>query len=171
MVQVDTTRPYFISSYVFVYKKSAGYDLTSLDSPVLRQVKIGYEAETPVEDGLKLRTLTIGAKPFLTADNPDVSPNDLIEAVESGRINVGLTWDPAVGYYLKNHPDLAVVVIPNSRSQGSPEQYSFPMAAATRENDKSLNAQVSHAIASHMAEINAILRAYNIHFETPGGSS
>jgi mxaJ protein len=171
MMEVDTTRPYFISSYVFVYKKSSGYDVTSMDSPELRHLKIGYEAETPVEDGLKLRTLTIGAKPFLTADNPDVSPNDLIEAVESGRINVGLTWDPAVGYYLKGHPDLVVAVIPNSRSQGSPEQYSFPMAMATRENDKALNAQVTHAIGSHMAQIDTILHQYNIRFETPGGGS
>jgi mxaJ protein len=171
MMEVDTTRPYFISSYVFVYKKSSNYDLTSLDSPELRHLKIGYEAETPVEDGLKLRTLTIGAKPFLTADNPDVSPDDLIKAVEAGRINVGLTWDPAVGYYLKDHPDLVVEVIPNSRSQGSPEQYSFPMAMATRENDKAFNAQVTHAINSHMAQINAILHQYNIHFETPGGGS
>jgi mxaJ protein len=171
MLEVDTTRPYFISSYVFVYKKSSNYDLTSMDSPELRHLKIGYEAETPVEDGLKLRTLTIGAKPFLTADNPDVSPNDLIEAVESGRINVGLTWDPAVGYYLKDHPDLVAEVIPNSRSQGSPEQYSFPMAMATRVNDKALNSQVTRAISSHLAEIDAILHQYNIHFETPGGGS
>lgn len=169
LFQVDTTRPYFISSYVFVYKKSSGYDITSLDSPILKQVKIGYEAETPVEDGLKLRTLIIGAKPFLTADNPEVSPNALVEAVESGQIKVGLTWDPAVGYYLKNHPDLTVAVIPNSRSQGSPEQYSFPMAMATRSNDKALNAQVTRAIASHKAEIDAILHQYNIHFETPDG--
>jgi mxaJ protein len=167
--QVDTTRPYFISSYVFVYKKSAGYDITSLDSPDLRRLKLGYEADTPVEDGLKLRTLIIGAKPFLTADNPDVSPGELVGAVESGRINVGLTWDPAVGYFLKSHPDLVVAVIPNSRSQGSPEQYSFPMAMATRENDKALNAQVTRAISSHIAQINAILHQYNIHFETPDG--
>jgi mxaJ protein len=171
LVQVDTTRPYFISSYVFVYKKSSDYDLTSLDSPVLRRVKIGYEVDTPVEDGLKLRTLTIGAKPFMTADEPDASPDQLVEAVEAGEINVGLTWDPAVGYYLKSHPDLTVVIIPNSRSQGSPEQYSFPMAMATRENDKALNAEVSKVIVTHKSQIDAILREYNIHFFTPGEGS
>lgn len=171
MQQVRTTHPYFISSYVFVYKKSAGYDLSSLDSPVLRHVRIGYEAETPVEDGLKLRALTVGAKPFLTADKEDVSPGDLISAVESGSVNVGLTWDPAVGYYLKSHPDLAVVTIPNSRSQGSPEQYSFPMAMATRENDTALNEALNGVIATHGAQLDAILRQYNIRFFKPGESS
>lgn len=168
MVQVDSTSPYYVSSYVFVFKKSAGYDLTSLDSPVLRHVKLGYETETPVEDGLKLRTLTIGAKPFETADDPDASPDRMLDAIETGEINVGLTWDPAVGYYLKSHPDLVAVAIPNSRSQGSPEQYSFPMAMATRSSDKALNAQVSGVISTHRAQIDAVLREYNIRFFTPG---
>ncbi len=169
MVQVETTRPYYISSYVFVFKRSAGYDLTSLDSSVLHSVKVGYETETPVEDGLKLRALTIGAKPFMTADDPDASPGRIVNAIESGQINVGLTWDPAVGYFLKAHPDLAVVIIPNARSQGSPEQYSFPMAMATRSNDARLHAEVEHVIATHQAQLTAVLRQYNIRFFVPQG--
>ena len=171
MVQVETTRPYYISSYVFVFKRSAGYDLTSLDSSVLHSVKVGYEVETPVEDGLKLRALTIGAKPFMTADDPDASPGRIVNAIEAGQINVGLTWDPAVGYFLKAHPDLAVVIIPNARSQGSPEQYSFPMAMATRSNDPRLHAEVEHVIATHQAQLTAVLREYNIRFFIPGGGT
>lgn len=167
LVQVDSTRPYYISSYVFVFKKSAGYDLTSLDSPVLHHVKIGYETETPVEDGLKLRALTVGAKPFTTADDPGASPDGLLQAIEAGEINVGLTWDPAVGYFLKSHPDLTAVTIPNSRSQGSPEQYSFPMSMGTRSSDKELNAEVDRVIASHETQIETVLREYNIRFFTP----
>ena len=170
MVQVDSTRPYYISSYVFVFKKSAGYDLTSLDSPVLHSVKVGYEVETPVEDGLKLRALTVGAKPFTTADDPDASPGRIVDAIESGQIKIGLTWDPAVGYFLKAHPDLMVVTIPNSRSQGSPEQYSFPMAMGTRSSDKELNAEINRVIATHETQIETVLREYNIRFFVPGGA-
>src|SRR5712691_70849 len=36
-----TTAPYYISSYVFVSKKSKSYDIRSMDSPVLKQVKVG----------------------------------------------------------------------------------------------------------------------------------
>jgi mxaJ protein len=169
--QLDTTRPYFISSYVFVYKKSANYDITSLDSPDLRHLRIGYEVETPVEDGLKLRALTVGAKPFMTADNENASPDALIDAIENGTINVGLTWDPAVGYYLKSRPNLTAVVIPNSRSQGSPEQYTFPMSMATRPDDKELHKRLNQVIATHAAQLEAVLRQYNIHFFEPGDSS
>ncbi len=171
LMQVATTQPYYISSYIFVFKRSAGYDLTSLDSPMLQSVKIGYEVETPVEDGLKLRALTVGAKPFMTADDPNASPGRIVNAVEAGQINVGLTWDPAVGYFLKAHPDLTAVIIPNSRSQGSPEQYSFPMAMATRPNDPRLHAEVERVIATHQAQLEAVLREYNIRFFAPGGGT
>src|SRR3984957_18333022 len=37
-----TTRPYYISSYVFVFDKSKKFDITSMDSPVLKRVKVGF---------------------------------------------------------------------------------------------------------------------------------
>lgn len=163
-----TTRPYYIASYVFVFKKRAGYDITSLDSPALRHVKIGYEADTPAEMGLKLRALTIGAKPFLAADDENASPSDLIDAVESGKVDVGITWDPAVGYYLQKHPDLTTVTLPNSRSQGSPEQYSFPMSMGVRDNDGALASELDRALASQKAQIATVLHSYNITFFQPG---
>jgi mxaJ protein len=168
---VKTTRPYYISSYVFVYKKGAGYDdITSLDSPKLRHVKIGYEADTPVEDGLKLRTLIIGAKPFMTADEEDASPAALVDAVQDGTINVGLTWDPAVGYYIGQHPDLTAVVIPNARSQGSPEQYTFPMAMGVTPNNAALVDQLNKVIGADQSQIDRILASYHIHFFNANGN-
>ena len=168
---LQTTRPYYISSYVFVYKKGAGYSaITSLDSPQLAHVKIGYEADTPVEIGLKLRALTIGAKPFLTADEEDASPQAIVDAVQAGTINVGLTWDPAVGYYIGQHPDLTAVIIPNSRSQGSPEQYTFPMAMGTRSGNDALVSALNHVIGQQQSKIDAILNAYHITYFKPNGN-
>jgi len=47
-----STQPYYVSSYVFVFRKSRNYAIRSMSSPVLNQLKIGFERETPVEDGL-----------------------------------------------------------------------------------------------------------------------
>src|SRR3974390_2010286 len=52
-----TTRPYYVSSYVFVFPKSRNYRISSMDSPVLKQVKLGFERDTPAEDSLKMRGL------------------------------------------------------------------------------------------------------------------
>jgi mxaJ protein len=168
MINVSTTAPYYISSYVFVYKKSKGYNISSLDSPELRHLKIGYEADTPAEEGLKLRGLTPGQKPFMTADEPSQQPSAIVDAVENGTIDVGITWDPAIAYYAAQHPDLGTTIVPNSRSQGSPEQYSFPMAMATRPNDKELNSALDRVIATHRNQFAAILRDYHIRFFLPG---
>src|ERR1700730_16297737 len=55
-----TTRPYYISSYVFVYSKSAKYAITSMDSPALKRLKVGFERDTPAEDALKMRGMIPG---------------------------------------------------------------------------------------------------------------
>src|SRR5580704_5641842 len=46
----STTRPYYISSYVFVFAKNRNYQITSMDSPVLKRIRVGFEKNTPAED-------------------------------------------------------------------------------------------------------------------------
>src|SRR5260370_2385171 len=46
-----TTQPYYVSSYVFVFKKSKNYDIRSMDSAILKRIKIGFESDTPAEGG------------------------------------------------------------------------------------------------------------------------
>lgn len=163
---VLTTHSYYVSSYVFVYPKAKHYDITSMDSPVLKDLKIGFEADTPAENGLKLRTLILHSVPFDSADSPSGSPTEMLDAVGS-KVNVGVTWEPAVGYFLKSRPNLAVVAVPNSRSQGSPEQYAFPMAMGVRAGDTALQSRLSAVIDAHKAEIAAILARNGVRLIKP----
>ncbi|MGP6189930.1 MAG: quinoprotein dehydrogenase-associated putative ABC transporter substrate-binding protein [Vulcanimicrobiaceae bacterium] len=166
-VNVAATRPYYVSSYVFVFPKSKGYDITSMDSPALAHLRIGYEEDTPAEDGLKLRTLIIHGKPFDIGDEEGASPAEMLDAIENGQINVGVTWEPAVGYYLRSRPQLAVVAVPNSRSQGSPEQYAFPMAMAARVGDKTTRDKLDRVVGAHSAELTALLARYGVKLYKP----
>src|ERR1700733_8616283 len=52
-----TTRPYYISSYVFVFGKNKNYQITSMDSPVLKRLRVGFERNTPAEEAVKMRGL------------------------------------------------------------------------------------------------------------------
>src|SRR5438876_7304364 len=64
-----TTRPYYISSYVFVFQKAKKYDISSMDSPVLKRLKVGFERDTPAEDALKMRGMVPGSVvPFDISD-------------------------------------------------------------------------------------------------------
>src|ERR1700683_200651 len=116
-----TTRPYYISSYVFVFDKSKKYDITSMDSPVLKRVKVGFERETPAEDALKMRGMIPAAVAFDVATDNDESPALMLEALKSGKIDVLITWQPAIGAFLRSFPNLTAVPLPHERALGPPE--------------------------------------------------
>ena len=115
-----TTRPYYISSYVFVFDKSKKYDITSLDSPALKRARVGFERETPAEDALKMRGMLQGATAFDVANDNGESPASMLAALKDGRIDVLITWQPAIGAFLRDYPALEVVTVPNTRALGPP---------------------------------------------------
>lgn len=160
--QAQTTEPYYVSSYVFIFKKSKGYDIRSLDSPVLHKLKIGFESETPIQDGLQLRDMVVDAKSYDVAGHPGESPRTLLQAVEDDTVDVMITWEPAVGAYLEDYPDLDVVLVPNERDMGPPEQYTFPMSMAVRVGDDKLMNQLNKVIKSHESELSDILRQHGV---------
>jgi len=161
------TRPYYVSSYVFVYPRAKHYEITSMDSPALRDLRIGFETDTPAETGLKLRALITHATPFETADEPGSSPAEMLDALRSGKIAVAITWEPAIGYFLRSRPGLDVVAVPNGRTQGSPEQYAFPMAMATRPDDHALQHQLDGVVANHRDQLRGILTAFGVKLYQP----
>jgi mxaJ protein len=152
-----TTRPYYVSSYVFVFDKSKKYDITSLDSQALKGLKIGFERETPAEDALKMRGMLQGAVAFDVGNDEGESPASLLAALKSGRIDVLITWQPAIGGFLHDYPGLEVVTVPNTRALGPPEQYSFPMSMAVRAGDEVLKKRLDEAIEKHQGELTSIL--------------
>lgn len=164
---VSPTEPYYTSSYVFVFLKKKGYDVTSMDSPILKSVRIGYESETPAEDGLKIRALTPHGVPFDTSDSPGESPASILDALESGRIGIAITWEPAIGYFLRDRKQFAVVGVPNSRSQGAPEQYAFPMSMGARLKDTQTRDRLDSVIKTHKSALDAILEQYGVKLYKP----
>lgn len=160
----DYTQPYYGSSYVFVSKKSKDYQLADgLDSPILKSIKIGFESGTPPQAGLKMRGLLMSSKPFDTAEKKNASPKATLQAVQDGKVDVLITWEPAVGYYIKDFPDLTMTRVPDTNALGSPERYLFFMSMAVKPKDKALKEKLDQAIRQHKAEIAQIMDNYNVH--------
>jgi len=165
---VLTTQPYYVSSYVFVFDKAKGYEIQSLDSPQLQHSKIGYESDTPPQDGLKIRGLLPGQVPFDIAGTEGQSPSVMLDAVRDGRIQVAITWEPAIGYFLKSgYSRLQVVPLPNSRGHGPPEQYIFPMSMGVRLGNEALKKRLDKVIAAHQPQLVAILSEYGVKLYHP----
>ena len=84
---VQTTRPYYRSTYVFVYPKGKGLQIKSLDDPILKKLRIGVHllgddyANPPPVHALSQRGIVgnvVGFDTFYSRDNP---PDTIIEAV------------------------------------------------------------------------------------------
>src|SRR5437867_9014724 len=148
-----TTQPYYVSSYVFVFKKSKNYDIKSMDSAVLKRIKIGFESDTPAENGLKMRGLLPATMAFDVGGDSTDSPAVMLNALDSGQIDVLITWQPAIGAFLSRHPDLEVVPVPNARTLGPPEHYTFPMSVGVRQGDESLKRRLDDVIAKRRSEL------------------
>jgi mxaJ protein len=162
-----TTRPYYISSYVFVFKNDKNYNISSMNSPVLKDLKIGFEEDTPVEDGLKMRGLLANAVSFEVGKEDGKSPSTMIDAIGTGEVDVLITWQPAIGAFLDKHPELEVAPVPNERSLGPPEQYLFPMSMGVREGDEPLQKALDDVIAKHQDELTSILTQSGVKLYTP----
>ena len=105
---VQTTKPYYRSTYVFVYRKGKGPQIKSLDDPILKRIKIGvhllgddYTNPPPVHELAKRGIVdnVVGFDTFYSAENP---PGRIVDAVATGKVGVAIVWGPAAGYFVKN---------------------------------------------------------------------
>ena len=74
-----------------------------------------------------------------------------------GKIDVLITWQPSIGGFLSNYPGLETIPVPNSRTLGAPEQFSFPMSMGVRSGDDALKKKLDSVIETHRAELESLL--------------
>jgi mxaJ protein len=91
----------------------------------------------------------------------------MLKALKARKIDVLITWQPAVGAFLRAYPDLEVVAVPNTRALGAPEQYSFPMSMAVRTGDEALKKRLDDVIEKHQAELSSVLSQNGVKLYTP----
>ena len=163
---VRTTKPYYRSTYVFVYPKDKGPQVKSLDDPVLKKVKIGvhllgddYTNPPPVHELAKRGVVgnLVGFSTFYSAENP---PSSIIDAVASGKIDIAIVWGPAAGYYVKQQR-VPLVMVPIPSGKGD-LPFEFGMSMGVKLGNDALRLKLEKVIDSRHAEIIKILNDYNV---------
>ena len=167
---VATTKPYYRSTYYFVYRADRGLKIRSLDDTVLKHLKIGVnligydQTNTPPAHALGPRGIfgLVGFGNFLNPDPKADHPEDIINAVAKDSIDVAIVWGPKAGYFAKRAAvPLTLVALPDSDPvSGMP--FAFDMAMAVRHRDKELKATLDSVIDRRRADIIAILQQYNV---------
>jgi quinoprotein dehydrogenase-associated probable ABC transporter substrate-binding protein len=163
---VQPTKPYYRSTYVFVYPKGKGLHLQSLDDPALKKIKIGvhllgddYENPPPVHELAKRGIVdnVVGFDTFYSAKNP---PSSIIDAVASGKVGAAIVWGPAAGYFTSREPiPLEVVPIPSGKTD---LPFAFDISLGVRKGDDALRAQLEQVLDKKQMEIQKILKDFGV---------
>src|SRR5437773_9556784 len=120
---VATTKPYYRSTYYFVFRADRGLRLRSLDDTILKHLKIGVNmigydyTNTPTAHALGARGIMglVGFGNFLNPDPNADHPEDIVHAVARVSIAVAVVWGPLAGFWVtRESAPLAIVALPDS---------------------------------------------------------
>lgn len=164
---VATTRPYYRSSYVFVYRKDSGLNITSLDDSVLKRLKIGINMigsdgdASPPAEALKSHGVVGNLVGFSTFFSDIHRPQDVIDAVVDKKVDVAIVWGPIAGYFgAKAKAPLVMNPITSDPKTGIPFAYSIAMATGRR--NKALRDSLQTFIDQNQDKIDGILRSFGV---------
>ncbi|WP_024511689.1 substrate-binding domain-containing protein [Bradyrhizobium sp. ARR65] len=167
---VETTRPYYRASYVFVSRADRKLDLVSIKDPRLEHLKIGVHligsdgTNTPPAQALGQQNIVqnvVGYMIYGDYREPD-PPARLIEAVEKGDIDIAAAWGPLAGYAAKTSA-VPLTVVPIADTEDfEPLRFQFDIAMGVRKGNHALKARLDDIIARNQPEIRALLASYGV---------
>ena len=166
----STTKPYYRSTYVFLYRKDRGLNVNSFDDPVLKTVRIGVQiigddfSNTPPAHALSRRDIVNNVRGYTLYG--DYSQHDpparIVDAVVKGDIDIAVVWGPLAGYFARQSR-VPLEVIPVSPQIDQPFMpFVFDIAMGVRREDQELKDQVEQVMEKRRAEIDRILEEYRV---------
>jgi quinoprotein dehydrogenase-associated probable ABC transporter substrate-binding protein len=159
---MQTTNPYYFTTYVILYRSDKGLAVEGLDDPRLKTLRLGVVAGTPPSDLLVRYDLMSLTKPYaLSVDTRAESPaHEMVQDVVEGTIDVGLLWGPIAGYYRK-HDAQPLTLVPLKGERGA-ARMAYHIAMGVRANEPEWRRSINAVILRRQTEITAILRDYGV---------
>jgi len=159
---MQTTNPYYFTTYVILYRSDRALALESLGDPRLQALRLGVVGGTPPSDLLVRYDLMSHTKPYaLTVDTRVESPTrEMVHDVVDGTIDVGFLWGPIAGYYRK-HDKLPLTLVALKDEPGA-ARMEYHIAMGVRANEPEWRRRINAAILKRQAEITTILRDYGV---------
>jgi mxaJ protein len=165
-----TTRPYYRSTYVFVYPENRGIAVRSLDDPALRKLRVGVQmigddgTNSPPAHALANRGVirnVVGYSVYADYAQPN-PPARIVEAVARGDVDVAVVWGPLAGYFAPRQ-GVPLALVPVSPQIDRPYlPFVFDVSMAVRRGDDALRAELDSFIERRQGEIDALLARYGV---------
>ncbi|HEY7986056.1 MAG TPA: substrate-binding domain-containing protein [Methylophilaceae bacterium] len=164
-----TTKPYYRSSYVIVSKADKHYDIRSLGDPRLAHLRIGVHLigkDSPppalvlARRGIVNNVVGYSIYGDYRTANP---PQQLIEAVENGDIDVAIAWGPLAGYLAKGSKiPLQVTALSSPEQNRQQLPFEFSISMGVRPGDQATLNELNTALTHQTQAVQALLDAFNV---------
>lgn len=164
------TRPYYRSSYVFVYRRDSGLGIRSLDDTALHDLRVGVQvigddySNSPPAHALANRGVVGNLVGFsVLGDYTEETPAArIMDAVADGTIDVAVVWGPLAGWYTRRH-GLPLALVPVEPEVDLPFlPFVFDIAMGVRRTDTALKDELDAVLVRRAREIDAVLDEYGV---------
>ena len=167
---VETTQPYYRSTYVFVSQARRQFNISSIKDPRLKHLSIAVHLigddgnNTPPvhalgEQGIVDNVIGYAIYGDYRDRNPTAKP---IEAVEHGEADIAAVWGPLAGYFAKTSP-VPLIVTPISEDETfKPLRFDFALSMGVRKGDHSLRDKLNAVLSRRKSEIDSLLKDFGV---------
>ncbi len=168
---VESTIPYYRSTYVFVSRADRHIDIHSMKDPRLRDLKkIGVQLigddgfNTPPSHALAAEGLDdkmVGYTVYGDYRKPN-PPARIVKAVEHGDVDIAAVWGPLAGYFAKKS-SVPLTVTPITDTQSfRPLIFQYDIGMGVRKGDDARRDRLNAVIRQKRPEIQALLTRFGI---------
>jgi hypothetical protein len=160
--RVLTTKPYYRSTYVFVYGKRR---LQSFDSPDIKALRIGVQlpgndgAATPAGYALAAKGAVQNVRGYpIYGERPAVER--IVEAIARGELDAGVVWGPAAGLSARtNHLGVAPARAP---AELASMPFEFAISIGVKRGNDELRNRLDAALERRKGEVDAVLEEFAV---------
>ncbi len=160
---VMTSKPYYRTGHVFVWRKESGYDITSWDSPDLKKGLIGTTDKSPVTVPMNDKGLMSNARAYRIQRDLNKPASEMIDALANEDIDIAIAWGPIGGYYAKlSKVPMVVKLAPEYETVNARGKTYWNMSIAVRHGEKERMNMIQGALDRNQDKIQKILSDYGI---------
>lgn len=165
-----TSRPYYRSTYVFVYRKDKKLDIRSFDDPILKELRIGAHligddnANSPAIHALNKRGIIGNIVGYTVYGDykEDSPPSKIIKAVTSGEIDVAIVWGPLAGYFASREK-IPLEIVPVSPQIDLPYlPFVYEISLGVRRGEEEYLQRLEQALNKRRDDVQRILKEYGV---------
>ena len=166
-----TTRPYYASTYAFVFAEGKGLDsvnkgsdIKNVPDEVKQSIRVGAFDRGPGQIWLFNNGLFSRMKPYMAqSGDVKVNPINILDDIVADVIDATVIWGPIAGFYAKSNENAKLRVVPLPSGKDNPEmKFDYNISMAVRYGDNEWKKTVNNLIEKNQDKINAILTDYGI---------